>query len=355
MHNFFHSFEHIFVHAIKHTLMITVFVLVMMMVIEYITIRTRGKWRSILSKNSWFQIIFAAFLGIIPGCLGSFIAVSLYTHKMISFAAIVTTMIATSGDEAFIMFAEIPETALIITGSILGIAIITGFILNFFLKKKTLVNLKVNHLKHHDDEKVCFCFNGKIFLKQMKQISFQRLLMLLGIGLFLLFLLLGEIGPKEWGWEKISFVIVSIIGLLIILTVPDHFITEHLWKHTIKKHLLKIFLWTFGTLLLVHIALHFLDISEENFMQYAKQFYFLILIIAVLVGIIPESGPHLVFVFLFASGVIPLSILLANSIVQDGHGSIPLLAESKKSFFVMKGINIIVGLLVGVLGFLFNF
>jgi len=75
-----------------------------------------------------------------------------------------------------------------------------------------------------------------------------------------------------------------------------------------------------------------------------------VLVVAVLIGIIPESGPHLIFVMLFASGNLPLSILLASSIVQDGHGSLPLLAESRKSFIKVKLINMAVGLLIGLAG-----
>ena len=39
--------------------------------------------------------------------------------------------------------------------------------------------------------------------------------------------------------------------------------------------------------------------------------------------------------------------LLANSIVQDGHGTSPLLAVSKKALVVLKIINLVVGLAVG--------
>jgi len=53
---------------------------------------------------------------------------------------------------------------------------------------------------------------------------------------------------------------------------------------------------------------------------------------------------------LFASGDLPLSILPVSSIVQDGHGSLPLLAESRKSFIIVKLINMAVGLLVGLAG-----
>ena len=81
---------------------------------------------------------------------------------------------------------------------------------------------------------------------------------------------------------------------------------------------------------------------------------FLILIFALLIGLIPESGPHLLFITLFINGSIPFSVLLANSIVQDGHASLPLLAESKKSFLVIKGVKLVIGFLIGISGYLMN-
>jgi hypothetical protein len=68
---------------------------------------------------------------------------------------------------------------------------------------------------------------------------------------------------------------------------------------------------------------------------------------AVAIGVIPESGPHLVFVRMFDEGAVPASILVASSIVQDGHGMLPLLAESRKEFLRVKLVNVIVGLIVG--------
>ena len=69
--------------------------------------------------------------------------------------------------------------------------------------------------------------------------------------------------------------------------------------------------------------------------------------LAILVGIIPESGPHLIFITLFTRGQIPFSILMANSIVQDGHGMLPLLAESRKQFVYVKLINMATGAVFG--------
>jgi hypothetical protein len=79
------------------------------------------------------------------------------------------------------------------------------------------------------------------------------------------------------------------------------------------------------------------------------------ILLAVLVGLIPESGPHLVFVALYASGLVPFSVLLASSISQDGHASLPLLAETKKGFLKAKLVNMLIGLIVGFGAYFLNF
>jgi len=73
----------------------------------------------------------------------------------------------------------------------------------------------------------------------------------------------------------------------------------------------------------------------------------LMLAIACLVGLIPESGPHLVFLTLYARGAVPFSVLLASSIVQDGHGMLPMLAHSRRAFLGIKAVNLSAGALCG--------
>ncbi len=342
-------------HSLKHALMISAFVLSMMLLIEYITIRTKNKFLTIISKNEWWQVIIAAFLGIIPGCLGTFFAVSLYSHKVLNFPALVTVLIATSGDEAFVMLGEIPKEALILNLILFFVAIAVGFILNIFLKKTNFTVLKNNMLHQHENAPQCICFNKNQFKKDWSNLSFERALLVFFSALVMFFILFTAIETNKWGFENITMLFILSIVLFIVITVPEHFLTEHLWKHTIKRHLFRIFLWTLGALLLINILLPYLHITQESFKPLAQNYYLLILLVAVLVGIIPESGPNLVFVFLFAQGYIPLSILLANSISQDGHGSLPLLAESQKSFLYSKAINIFIGFLAGLAGYFIGF
>jgi len=75
-----------------------------------------------------------------------------------------------------------------------------------------------------------------------------------------------------------------------------------------------------------------LNLSEKTYKNISDKYFNLLLLAVVIIGFVPESGKKLVFVFLFASGYIPISILVANLIVQDGHGGLPLFAKSPKSF-----------------------
>ena len=141
---------------------------------------------------------------------------------------------------------------------------------------------------------------------------------------------------------NVLFAGLSVIVLFVLIFASDHFVEGHLWDHIIKKHLPTIFAWTFGVLLVLGVALQYIDIE-----QWISDNTALMILLATVVGVIPESGPHLVFVTLYAAEVIPFPVLLASSISQDGHASIPLLAESKKSFAWAKLINCMVAMAAG--------
>jgi len=180
--------------------------------------------------------------------------------------------------------------------------------------------------------------------------SIYRLIISIIVFAILILLITGMIATGSEMWVKYTLILVFTFSLFVVLTVPDHFLKEHLWDHIVKVHALRIFLWTFGTLLALHYLMNYIDINsiiENNRL--------IVLVFAVLVGIIPESGPHLLFVTLFAQGAIPFSILLASSASQDGHGMLPLLAESKKAFVAVKLVNVIFALLLGLVGYVFKF
>jgi len=325
-----------------NSLSITSFIFVMMLLIEYVNVITKGNWQNKISKSKYGQYLLGVFLGVIPGCLGSYTIVSLYAHRVVGFGALVATMIATSGDEAFIMLSLFPQKAILLFAIIGIVGFFSGIVTDYFTKKFNInFQLHEHNFEVHEDE-ASPCFSITEIKLHLQNISFPRALL---VGLLLILggiQLHNVIESSDWDWINITLLTSNLFALFVVITVPNHFLEKHLWEHVLKKHLLKIFLWTFGTLFAIHFVTSFLDIN-----QWIETNLWVVLIIAVLVGILPESGPHLIFVTLFASGTIPFSILIANSIVQDGHGTIPLLALSKKSFIYLKIINLAIGLLVG--------
>jgi hypothetical protein len=340
-----------FLSVLKNSVMITGFVMVIMLIIEYINVISRGDWLKPIENHYWLQFLVAGILGIIPGCVGTFAVVSMYIHNILNFGALITALIASFGDEAFVMFALIPGTTIKLTLIIFVIGILGGLIVDYFTKNKVFTPIIRSHFGLHVVEKDERYFDLKKLIFQLKNLSFQRGILLVGISLILMGIITGEFGEvwdhaNFWNWEQILFLLINLVGIIIVASVSEHFLEEHFWNHLVKKHLLKIFLWTFGALFFIEIFSHYL-----HWDSWIRSNQVIILVFAVLIGIIPESGPHLIFVTLFIKGAVPFSILLSSSIVQDGHGALPLLAESKKSFFMAKGINVLVGLIVGFMGY----
>jgi hypothetical protein len=160
--------------VLKHALMITSFVLIMMLLIEYINVHTRGSWQLALRKNRYGQYVLGAFLGVVPGCLDAFSAVSLYSHRTLSFGALVAAMIATSGDEAFVMLSMFPLQALWISLILFVVALAAGWLTDALFKNQArFLEFEDHELELHEEES-CHCFSSGGMLIQLRQMTFAR-------------------------------------------------------------------------------------------------------------------------------------------------------------------------------------
>jgi hypothetical protein len=332
--------------VLEHALQITGFVAVMMLVIEYLNVVTSGAWQERLAGRRWGQYVLAAALGATPGCLGAFAVVAMYSHRVVTVGAVVAAMIATSGDESFVMFAMVPRQALAMTAALFVLGIAAGALTDLVVRKREpCAAPDCEGLALHEQEH-CDCFpRGRALLRQWRECTAARGILTVVLALFVAAVASGRIGSEEETWIRVTLIVASAVALFVVATVPDHFLDEHLWKHVALRHVPRVFLWTLGALVAMHVLIERLHV-EEAILQGAWARWIL-LAVACLIGLIPESGPHLIFVTLYARGAVPLSVLLASSIVQDGHGMLPLLAHSRRAFFGVKLVNLLVGIAVG--------
>lgn len=394
---------HILIDILRNSILITGLVVVMMMMIESLNIESKGMFFKGLRKTRTGQVVIGALLGSVPGCMGGFATVSLYTHRMFSFGALVAMMIASSGDEAFVMLAMIPDKALVLFAILFVIAVLVGIMTD---KVYDRIHARKCSLEMHEDcgidehcqegyavhEDHTEAAHSDISEKKTRHYGWKRISMFIGLAVFIAALATGKLGHDHEShahghahtehvaehhdhsccdhshschdhghegktfhinllsedWMNVLFAGLSIIVLFVLLLGSDHFVEEHLWNHIVRRHLPAIFAWTFGVLLVLGIMLQYIDID-----RWISSNTVLMILLATLIGIIPESGPHMIFVTLYAAGVVPFPVLLASSISQDGHASIPLLAENRKSFAWAKLINCIVALTAGLVAMLF--
>ncbi len=380
----------ILIDILRNSILITGLVVVMMLMIESLNIESRGMLFNGLRRTRFGQVIIGALLGSIPGCMGGFATVSLYTHGLLSFGALIAMMIASSGDEAFVMLAMIPDRALAIFAGLFVLAVAAGLLVDFINDRRHRKHChKHDHTdclpasdcedgyKIHEDHASCHHEHETAASGKQRHFGWKRITMFIGLAAFIAALGTGHLGhdhgahaghehteacehshEAEAGhiheaeglhidllsedWMNVLFAGLSVIVLFVLLLASDHFVEEHLWNHIVKKHLPTIFAWTFGVLLILGIGLRYIDIGH-----WISDNTVLMILLATAIGIIPESGPHLIFVTLYAAGVVPLPVLIASSISQDGHSALPLLAENKKSFAAAKLINCIVALIAG--------
>ena len=332
------------IEVIRETIVITGFVFVMMLVIEYVNVLTSGAWRGVLSRNCWVQYPLAAALGLIPGCLGNFAVVAMYSHRLLSLGAVVAAMIATSGDEEFVMIALVPKQALMVFGICFVLGVVAGVATDAIARGRSAAEAFCRDgLELHERVEGTALDLAQI-RRQWRDCTAARGVLAVSLILLAALVVSGQIEPEGWGSVRVMLLVSTVIALFIVATVSDHFLDEHLWRHVARRHLPGIFLWTLGALVAMYLLFERSHLDVASAVERGK---WIVLALACLIGLIPESGPHLVFVTLFARGAIPFSILLASSIVQDGHGMLPMLAQSRRTFIVIKAINFVVGLAVG--------
>jgi len=336
-----------------HAAVITGLVFVMMASVELAAVLSQNRLSTSMLSRPLRQYLLAALLGATPGCAGGYMAVSLYSRGAISLGAVAAALMATAGDEAFFMLATMPGTAVALFAGLFVVGVLGGWMTDVAVGRLGLTRDEPCALAElHDEDR-----DGERWLppRPCLRPAAPRLVLLAVLTLLCVGIAGGALHHHELPGEASAhaehgrpdleaklFLAVVLAGILLVAVAPPHYLEEHLWRHLALHHAPRIFLWTAGTL----IAVAFLG-RHQDLGELVAGHGLWVLAGACLLGLIPQSGPHLIVVGLFVGGQIPLSVLVANSIVQDGHALLPLLGISPRDAAVAKAANLLVGLAVG--------
>ena len=177
--------------------------------------------------------------------------VALYIHRSVRVGAVVACMIATSGDEAFVMLAMFPRTALLLTLVLFVIGIVAG-ILTDAVASSTLLQGSCDDMVVHEEAVSCQVHRPSRDLESVAAaVSRSRHHDRRHRAVHARHALrIGGTARLELGAGDLSLLLSS-LALFVVLTAPEHFIGEHLWRHVMVRHVPRIFLWTFGSIAVV--------------------------------------------------------------------------------------------------------
>lgn len=128
---------HIIWQAVKHTLIIFSIILITNVLINVIIEWAGGEdlLATILGKNSWYQPLICALIGLIPNCAGSVVLANLYVDGLLSFASCLGGLCTGAGVGLIILFKNKKnwKQNIFITIMLYLIGAVVGLVFNLFM------------------------------------------------------------------------------------------------------------------------------------------------------------------------------------------------------------------------------
>ena len=280
-----------------------------------------------IEKNKNYEIPTSAFLGVIPGCGGAIMVMSLYTRGVVSFGSVLAALIATMGDAAFLLIASKPQAALVIlpvtflTGIVFGYLVkpfTKNFINKISLKKDLNKNLPKNKIPKNFYSFWLICLIPGIILGVLNAFQIEISFYIFGIDLIHSFsFILAIYCILLWVFNPLTDIQMASIHENSLRRVADTTCFVTVW------------------VIIAFVTYELIDLSTIGLIFYSlKYFGPFIPLMAIIIGFIPGCGPQIMITSMYVSGQIPMSAQIGNSISNDGDALFPAIAISAKAAII---------------------
>lgn len=171
------------------------FLFITFLIMEYIEHRFSKKNKDKITKSGKYGPIIGSLLGAIPQCGFSVMATNLYSARIITVGTLISIYLSTSDEMLPILISNGKDISIILKVLLIKIIIgmLSGFIIDFILRKKKKDNLDIKHLC---EEQHCDCEHG--ILKSSLKHTFSIVLFII-IVTFILNLAVHYLGEENIG------------------------------------------------------------------------------------------------------------------------------------------------------------
>lgn len=194
------------------------FLLITYIIMEFIEHKTSHKTKDAIKKSGHFGPLIGGILGVVPQCGFSAAASSLYSARIITLGTLIAVFLSTSDEMLPILISEAVDVRIIL--SILGIklviAVIVGFIIDLFFRKKFETSEDEPEIKDLREHEHCHCEHGifKSALKHTINITLYIFIISLVLNIIIYFIGEDNLAHILNSTPIIGPIIASLVGLI---------------------------------------------------------------------------------------------------------------------------------------------
>ena len=208
----------IIIDTLIDTLKLVPFLFIAFLLIELFEHKFSKKSIKVVESSGKYGPILGSFLGIIPQCGFSVMATNLYVTRLITLGTLIAVFLSTSDEMLPILISEAVDVRIIL--SILGIklviAVIVGFIIDLFFRKKFETSEDEPEIKDLCEHEHCHCEHGifKSALKHTINITLYIFIISLVLNIIIYFIGEDNLAHILNSTPIIGPIIASLVGLI---------------------------------------------------------------------------------------------------------------------------------------------
>jgi hypothetical protein len=341
--------------------------------------RSRGALTDLLLRHHRLGPLLGALLGAVPGCGSAIVVMPLYLRGTVSFGTVVATLVATMGDASFVVIAAAPTTAawlhlgLVVVGAATGVLVDGARIAPARSATLQRVGIAPGAVVRSAagqggdagptggrdaaaDGVAAEAREGAAPTRAVRRAATAFwVLVTLGAALALADLA-GTAAPGTLGPPAAAAVVgVGALGMVgcLVLVVAGRPLGPALGRSVacargslgvpVAREAAVVTGWVAVAFVALEVAL-----AATGFDLAAVPSVGLLgVVVGAALGLVPGCGPQLVLASLYVQGVVPLPMLVANALSQDGDALLPLLVLDRRAAVLATAISTLPGLAVG--------
>lgn len=349
--------------AAEAFLEVGVFVALMLAVFGLIQWATGGRAERWLARHRHLGPVAGAALGVVPGCGGAIVVMALYARGAVSFGTVIAALVATMGDSSFVLLAAEPTTGAAVHGLLLVVGAACGTVVDLVgFAPRSARSLPVDPVRAptpRPERSTVGAAAAEVGLTGRALAVRSPSPALLGFwglvlgGLVVAVPHVGQFLP-EHGWYGVDPVLaVGVPGAVVMVALAllarhaddGRGVPTSAWGvlRACARETASVTSWVILAFVAFEAALLLPALDPAALPAVGIPG----VLAGALVGLVPSCGPQILLTGLYTQGAVPLAMLVANALSQDGDALLPLLTMDRRSALVAAAITTIPGVAVG--------